>query len=427
MPDDKTQQQEPDKAKIVLVGLKEERNRYDVGKVLANQLGVTYEEAAELIEDLPAELIPSIPVEAGEKFADKLREVGAEIEVLPISRAAGHFCDDHPHRRARAKCKNPACEKYICEICVREAKGKLLCGEHYEAMKRRRRWLVIGSVSGTVLAVYLWLTFAPAVTSWVRHLYVDTTRVAIVFVGRDTGREVADYYIRMTTSQNPGQYHPGEKHNFRDIDGWFQREYERLSGRQTKVLEINTFGLYDLPGEVPWPSRSKTRSWEASKLDRQFRRYFTDLVRANEADVAKYQYLLFVDLTRDTGIPKDYIEQLGVTKNEIGYVRIPIHGEQRNDYYVMAVAHYVGRLLGASVKLDDHGYPLFPTGYAEPNLEPRYPQNGAELMGCYVPLRAFEIGRIESLDYVFIGSQSGLEMGWIPRVQRDAYYAAIRP
>ena len=70
--------QEPPRAKVVLVGIEVEKDRYEVVKVLAKQLGLTFDEAGSLMKELPVELIPSIPEEAGEQFAEKLRE-GAAI------------------------------------------------------------------------------------------------------------------------------------------------------------------------------------------------------------------------------------------------------------------------------------------------------------------------------------------------------------
>jgi hypothetical protein len=426
MADRKDDAQEPVKAKVILVGVKEERNRYEIGKVLAQQLGVTFEEAAELIRELPAELIPSIPVQAGERFADMLRQVGGEVDVMSIARAAGHFCSDHSHRRARAKCKDPKCEKYICEICVRNAGGKLLCAEHYAALKRRRWLYGVGGAIGAVLLAYLVLAFGPGLTRWLSYLYVDTVRVAIVFVSRDI-KANGNYYLHMTTTNNPGGYAGGDNHNYRDIEGWFQREYERVAHNETKVLSITTYGLYELADVVPRPARESRLTWTNFKLDRKFRSFFGEIERANELELNHFHNVLYVELVRDTGVENDYMEQLGFSKNGLGFVRIPTAGQLSNDYYVMCVAHYVGRLLGASLKLDAHGYPLFPTGYGEPNAQPRYPQTTAELMGCYVPVRAFEIARIESFDNAVVSPQSAREMGWISRTERDAYYQTVRP
>jgi hypothetical protein len=427
MPDPKAPSTDTVKAKVVLVGVKDEKDRYEVVKALAQQLGVTFEEAGELMAQMPAELIPSIPLEAGEQFAAKLTEAGALVEVLPIGRAAGRFCSTHSHRRARAKCKDPGCDRYICEICVQAARGKLLCPDHYAAYRRRVLVLTLGSLVGVFLTGYLWLAYGYSIQRRFKDLYVDTTRVAVLFTARSMNRVNAKYFLRMSETANPGAYQPGDEHTFADVDGWFQREYERVAGGQINVAKIDIYGVYELTDEVPRPARLPGFSWEAYRANRRFHRFIDELVAANNLDLAGYDHRLLVEMVAETGVPSDYMEQLGVVHQRDAYVRIPVRGALSNDYYVMALAHYVGRLLGATPQLDEHGYPLFPAGYAEPNKSPRYPQEKAELMGCYIPRRAFEIDRVTSMDQAVIGPRTAYQLGWLSKTLADAAYGGVAP
>jgi len=119
------------------------------------------------------------------------------------------------------------------------------------------------------------------------------------------------------------------------------------------------------------------------------------------------------------------MEQLGSFHDNVAFVKIPIAGVQSNDYYVMTLAYYIARLMGASSHLDDHGYPLFPQGYANPEKKPLYPQENAELTGCYIPFKPFEIRRITTLDQVYLGAQTAYEIGWISKGQRDGQYQNV--
>jgi hypothetical protein len=425
MPEDKGAQQDTPKGKVVLVGIQNEKNRYEVIKVLAQQLGMTFEETGELIKELPMELIPSIPVEAGEQFAERLRQVGADVEVLPIGKAAGHFCSTHPHRRARAKCKEPGCDKYICEICIRDANNKLYCPECYARYKRRRVLIALSAAAGLLVVLYLWFAYGSVVKRWFNYLYVDTTRVALVFTSRQLTEDAATYFLKMTTTESPGEFKPGDAHTFADIDGWYQREFVRLTAGQINILELDTYGLYEITGEVPKPARGDGFSLQGLKANRVFQRYFKDLIKTNAVKVEAYDYVLFIELTPESGVEQDYMEQLGVINEDVGFVRIPMKGAHSNDYYVMTVAHYVARLLGARPHLDARGFPVFPTGYGDPAQSPRYPQVFAELMGCYVAQDAFEIRRINAMDQAAIGPQTAFEMGWLSRARADKYYAPL--
>ncbi|MDP8225664.1 MAG: B-box zinc finger protein [Candidatus Lernaella stagnicola] len=428
MADDKGKsQQEAEKAKVVLVEIQNEKDKYEVIKVLASQLGITFEEAGDIIEETPVELIPSIPLEAGEQFAETLREAGANIEVLPIGRGAGRFCSTHPHRRARAKCKEPGCHKYICEICIVGSKGKLLCPECYVRYKRRRVMIALASVAGVFIALWLWLAVGSQAKRWFNNLYINTKKVAVVLTAREMTEDLAEYFTRMGTTTRPGELTEGAEHTIPDIDGWFQREFERVASGQIDIVEIDTYGLYEIGGAVPKPSRDASVSWQGLKANRAFHRFFKNIEEVNGLDLNAYDHILFVELSKDSGVENDYIEKLGYYHDEVGYMRLPLKGQYSNDYYIEAVAHYVTRMLGAEPQLDEHGYPLFPSGYANPDKQPRHPQEAAEIMGIYVPTREFEIQRINNLENVVIGPHTAFQLGWISASTRDATFAAVSP
>ncbi|MBC8027762.1 MAG: hypothetical protein H7Y89_17350 [Steroidobacteraceae bacterium] len=79
----------------------------------------------------------------------------------------------------------------------------------------------------------------------------------------------------------------------------------------------------------------------------------------------------------------------------------------------VVIAHEILHTLGASDKYDPATLaPLYPIGYAEPDLEPRYPQRLTEIMaGRYATgPRSFEMP--ESLTDVRVGNATALEIRW---------------
>ncbi|MGE0115882.1 MAG: hypothetical protein AB7T07_13495 [Steroidobacteraceae bacterium] len=78
------------------------------------------------------------------------------------------------------------------------------------------------------------------------------------------------------------------------------------------------------------------------------------------------------------------------------------------------VAHELLHTLGATDKYDlATNQPIYPDGYADPEREPRYPQDRAELMAGRIPLSATEAEQAGSLRDVVIGPLTAREIGWL--------------
>ena len=104
----------------------------------------------------------------------------------------------------------------------------------------------------------------------------------------------------------------------------------------------------------------------------------------------------------------------------------PLNRLWSKDYYVMALANLLARMMGAKPRLDENGFPVFPQGYADPLLKKRYPQHSAELMGAYIPEKKFTIKRINSLDQAVIGPLTAYELGWISKRYAKKTYAGFQ-
>jgi hypothetical protein len=79
----------------------------------------------------------------------------------------------------------------------------------------------------------------------------------------------------------------------------------------------------------------------------------------------------------------------------------------------IVIAHELLHTFGATDKYDlATGLPLYPQGYAEPQLVPRYPQSLAEIMAAQVPLTASESRLPDSLVDERVGPMTAREIGW---------------
>ena len=76
-------------------------------------------------------------------------------------------------------------------------------------------------------------------------------------------------------------------------------------------------------------------------------------------------------------------------------------------------AHELLHTVGASDKYDFNSrLPHFPGGYAEPDKEPRLPQQKAEIMGGWIPVTVGHALMPDSLEQVVVGEKTAEEIGW---------------
>ena len=81
---------------------------------------------------------------------------------------------------------------------------------------------------------------------------------------------------------------------------------------------------------------------------------------------------------------------------------------------LVVVAHELLHTLGATDKYDlETNQPRYPDGYADPDQEPRLPQQRAELMAGRIPVDEQHAEQPESLRQVVIGALTAREIGWV--------------
>jgi len=104
-----------------------------------------------------------------------------------------------------------------------------------------------------------------------------------------------------------------------------------------------------------------------------------------------------------------------LSKGRVGLVNIfadKSYARQNN----VIVAHELLHTVGATDKYDlSNNQPAYPTGFAEPEKLPRYPQDFAELMAGRIPLSENEAEIPEELGQTLIGDLTAREIGWIKK------------
>ncbi len=115
----------------------------------------------------------------------------------------------------------------------------------------------------------------------------------------------------------------------------------------------------------------------------------------------------------DPGNHRSLGHSLGLQKGLIGVVNA-FAGEAYRGSNQVVIAHELLHTLGATDKYDPAtNLPLYPEGFADPDLEPRYPQSRAEVMGGRIPISNAEAETPRRLSQVVVGPLTAREIGWL--------------
>jgi len=120
-------------------------------------------------------------------------------------------------------------------------------------------------------------------------------------------------------------------------------------------------------------------------------------------------YLLYFDPATHPALP----HSTALSKGRVGLVNVfasKSYTKQNN----VVVAHELLHTVGATDKYDlSNNQPAYPTGFAEPEKSPRYPQDFAELMAGRIPLSESRAEIPMNLAQTLIGSLTAREIGWV--------------
>jgi hypothetical protein len=238
------------------------------------------------------------------------------------------------------------------------------------------------------VALHAWLD-RHATQSWEQTLWVG------IYPLNGDGTAAAQQYVAALTPRD-----------FTDIEEFFAREAQRYGVKLNQPIHIE---LYPQVQELPPPLDAHASmlgiAWWSLKL-----RWYA----AHEASVpgrAPPRIRLFV-LYHDPSTLDQAPDSHGLQKGLIGVVHV-FAARSMNGSNDIVIAHELLHTLGASDKYNPaDGAPLFPSGYAAPEREPRYPQEEAEVMAGRRALSAQEWEMPGSLRRVVIGPQTALEIRW---------------
>lgn len=256
-------------------------------------------------------------------------------------------------------------------------------------------WKVIRiSVLLLVLVAVLGTTYLDRVrtTSWKETLWVG------VFPMNADGSEVADRYIASLTTED-----------FANLETFFANEAGRYGVTVQRPIRIE---LYPSPKEKP-PALAPgagpiATAWWSLKI-RWFARRAADVPGRAPSHIR-----VFV-LYHDPAVTERVPHSLGLQKGLVGVVHAFADPEMRGQNNIV-IAHETLHTVGATDKYDlVSGEPLYPDGYAEPERNPRYPQDNAEIMAGQRAISPQEHEMPSGLRDVVVGPATAREIGWTRR------------
>jgi hypothetical protein len=190
-----------------------------------------------------------------------------------------------------------------------------------------------------------------------------------------------------------------------DIEQFLNREARRYEITLERPVSVE---LYPQVEEKP-PERASDSVLQNMWWSLKLRMYARRAVRASGKPPPQIRvFVLYHDPAYTHAVP----HSVGMQKGLVGVVHAfaARHMTSRNN---VVIAHEILHTLGATDKYDPQTLaPLYPSGYAEPELEPLHPQTFTEIMGGRYAIDAHTFEMPDSLREVLVGPATALEIRW---------------
>ena len=222
----------------------------------------------------------------------------------------------------------------------------------------------------------------------------DNFYVVIYPINADASNEVGTYIKTLS------------RDDFEPMAEYFAEEGARYNLGMRRPVEVQLGAVID---EVPPAPPENGSVFSTIIWSLKFRLYaFNNSPKVNVKPDIKL-YLLYHNpvthkvLSHSTAIAQGRIGRVNLF-GDVGY-------HKQN---LVITAHELLHTLTATDKYDlETTLPAYPEGYAEPEKQPRYPQDFAELMGGRVAVTENKADIPNSLNQTLVGEKTAREIGWV--------------
>lgn len=248
------------------------------------------------------------------------------------------------------------------------------------------------------ITILLILLFFIAMNAWLIKLratdWDQPLRVVVYPINGDSSNTSSEYIDFL------------DLYAFESIEYFMEREAERYALELSNPITITLAPkINEVPPKPPHSGNMLNIIWWSLKM-----RYWAYSVDTYEGPAPDIQmFVIYFD-------PQAYRElehSLGLEKGLIGVVNA-FSGRRMEAKNNVVIAHELLHTLGATDKYDSATHqPLYPEGYAEPDQQPLFPQEKAEIMAGRIPLSETKAAMPEGLMYTVIGTKTAREINWI--------------
>ncbi len=267
-----------------------------------------------------------------------------------------------------------------------------------QALQRWRRALpLIAQLGVSGRATLEWRARNQAF-AWTETLRILVVPVIAPEVDSSEGETVIETFL------NPDA---GEGSGIGAIRAWFEDEFRRFTGKDTRVLRVDLSEV--VHAERPAPSFQTANPGRLARLveERRLIRYFKATATTDSVDADVVMYVYFY-APADRGRYSSRSVACHGTRE--GFVFVPVDSATLG-YYQALFAHELCHTLGARDKYDENGS-TYPRGYAEPVRVPLHPQTHAEIMALAIPRGKGKEAYVEGVKDCVVGDWTAREMGW---------------
>lgn len=221
-----------------------------------------------------------------------------------------------------------------------------------------------------------------------------TLPVNIYLINGDGSTAVAEYLRGLTIG------------DFKPIETFMLDEAKRYGRISNATIEVKLAGNIETQPPEP-PRNGSTLEVISWSLKMRWWAYRNSNTTGSNTQVR--MFLLYFDPAQRQRLG----HSTGLQKGLIGRVNVFASRDMAKQNNVVT-AHEFMHTLGATDKYDPAtNQPLYPDGYANPDLKPLHPQHFAEIMAGRTPLSQTEAVTPASLDDVLIGSKTAQEINWL--------------
>lgn len=202
------------------------------------------------------------------------------------------------------------------------------------------------------------------------------------------------------------------RHDFEPVAEYFAAESARYGVHLRRPVEIQ---LGDVVTEIPSAPPTTASILDTIIWSLKFRFFaWQNSPKVNVKPDIKL-YLLYYNPKTNPVLS----HSTALSKGRIG--RVNLFGDAKYaDKNLVVLAHELLHTLSATDKYNlEDSLPIFPDGFAEPDKQPLYPQDLAELMGGRIPINESKAEMPKNLSFTIIGNKTAQEIGWLKPIDND--------